>query len=99
MASAIRHMGILVESRLAEAARGSVDALYELGMVFSSGAEGLRVDFIEAHKWFNLAALKGDSRAQMCRADIAADMTTREIAEAQRQARTWLSSTTQRLAA
>jgi uncharacterized protein len=35
----------------------------------------------------------------MCRADISDDMTAREIAEAQRQARAWLQTTDQRRAA
>ena len=48
------------------------------------------VDLVEAHKWFNLAALSGCSRGQECRAEISVEMTAREIAEAQRQAREWL---------
>jgi hypothetical protein len=51
-----------------------------------------------AHKWFNLAALNGSERGQQCRAEIAEDMTAREIAEAQRQARAWLAETTRRAA-
>ena len=52
----------------------------------------LLVDLIEAHKWFNLAALSGCTRVQQCRAEIAIEMTAREIAERQRQARSWLCS-------
>ena len=77
----------LVRSRLAEA-----DALFELGVAFSTGRGGVDVDLIEAHKWFNLAALSGSTRGQECRAEIALEMTAREIAEAQRQARSWLSN-------
>jgi hypothetical protein len=47
------------------------------------------------HKWFNLAALSGDTRSQACRAEISYEMTAREIAEAQRQARAWLGQTGQ----
>jgi hypothetical protein len=57
------------------------------------------VDLIEAHKWFNLAALSGDTRSQACRADISFEMTAREIAEAQKAARAWLGATSQRHAA
>ena len=90
----------LLRSRLADAARGNVDALYELGVTYSTGRGGIAVDLIEAHKWFNLAALSGDTRSQMCRAEISVEMTAREIAEAQRQARAWLGATgTQRYAA
>ena len=56
----------------------------------ATGRGGIPVDLIEAHKWFNLAALSGDTRSQACRAEISIEMTAREIAEAQRQARAWL---------
>ena len=82
----------LIRSRLVEAEAGDVDALFELGVVYSTGQNGAPVDLIEAHKWFNLAALSGCTRGQECRAEIALEMTAREIAEAQRQARAWLSA-------
>ena len=81
----------LLESRLSDAARGDVEACYELGVAYSCGTSGLEVDLIQAHKWFNLAAVRGDERGQRLRAEIAEEMTAREIAEAQRQARAWLS--------
>jgi len=81
----------LLRSRIAEAEAGSVEALFELGVTYSTGRGGVSVDLIEAHKWFNLAALNGSTRGQECRAEIAVEMTAREIAEAQRQARAWLS--------
>jgi hypothetical protein len=87
----------LIRSRMADAERGDVDALFDLGVVYSTG-RGVPVDLIEAHKWFNLAALSGCTRGQQCRAEIAIEMSAREIAEAQRQARAWL-GTTQRYAA
>ena len=62
-------------------------------------AKGMHVDLIEAHKWFNLGALSGDTRSQQCRAEISVEMTARDIAEAQRQARAWIGATTQRYAA
>ena len=98
MAHSLKSAAFLIESRLADAARGSSDALYELGVAYSTGTHGLDVDLIEAHKWFNLAALSGDTRSQACRAEISIEMTAREIAEAQRQARSWLQSTTRRAA-
>jgi uncharacterized protein len=82
----------LLRSRLADAENGDVDALFELGITYSTGRGGIGVDLIEAHKWFNLAALSGSTRGQECRAEIALEMTAREIAEAQRQARSWLAS-------
>ena len=80
----------LLRSRIAEAEAGDVEALFELGVTYSTGRGGVSVDLIEAHKWFNLAALNGSTRGQECRAEIAIEMTAREIAEAQRQARAWL---------
>lgn len=85
----------LIESRISEAARGDANACFELGMAYSCGSGGVGVDLVEAHKWFNLAALSGDERGQRLRAEIAEEMSTREIAEAQRQARAWLSSHTE----
>ena len=82
----------LLRTRIAEAEAGSVDALFELGVTYSTGRGGIAVDLIEAHKWFNLAALNGSTRGQECRAEISIEMTAREIAEAQRQARSWLAS-------
>ena len=98
MGSSLKSARFLVESRLRDAARGDANACYDLGMVYSSGADGIGVDLIEAHKWFNIAAVSGDSRAQECRAEIAEDMTAREIIEAQKQARSWLQMTTLRAA-
>ena len=98
MGNSIKSAAFLIESRLADAARGNVDALFELGMTYSSGAGGVDVDLVEAHKWFNLAALSGSIEAQECRAEIADDMTAREISEAQRQARAWLALNQRRAA-
>ena len=93
MAISAKSAEFLLRSRLADAARGKVEALYDLGVTYSTGCGGVAVDLVEAHKWFNLAALSGDTRSQQCRAEIAVEMTAREIAEAQRQARAWLSGT------
>ena len=90
MGQSLKSAQFLMESRLADAARGNLDSCYELGMVFSSGAAGVTVYLIEAHKWFNIAAMRGSHAAQLCRAEIAEDMTAREIAMAQKLARAWL---------
>lgn len=80
----------LVASCLAAAANGDSNALFDLGVAYSTGSHGLECDMIEAHKWFNLAAVGGHEEAPHCRADVADEMTAREIAEAQRRAREWL---------
>ncbi|TMM48049.1 sel1 repeat family protein [Qipengyuania marisflavi] len=69
---------------------GSVDALFDLGVAFSAGGNGVTIDMVEAHKWFNIAAAQGHEDAAFCRADVSDEMTAREIAEAQRRARHWL---------
>jgi hypothetical protein len=99
MGSSFKSAQFLMESRLTDAAAGDVDALFDLGVAYSSGTDEIAVDLIEAHKWFNLAALSGDVRAQEWRAEIADEMSAREIAEAQRQARAWLGATQMRRAA
>lgn len=70
---------------------GDPEAQYELGLAYSTG-DGVPVDLIEAHKWFNLAAMAGDEAAKSWRHELAGDMTRAEIAEAQRQAREWITS-------
>ena len=99
MGNSLKSAAFLTESRIAGAAHGNVNALYELGVAYSTGSDGVDVDLIEAHKWFNLAALNGSRRGQESRAEIAEEMSAREIAEAQRQARACLSSTSHRVAA
>ncbi len=88
----------LLRSRIADVEAGDVEALFELGVTYSTGRGGTAVDLVEAHKWFNLAALSGCTRGQQCRAEISIEMTAREIAEAQRQARAWLGTTISRAA-
>ena len=99
MGSSFKSANFLMQSGLADAARGDADALYDLGIAYSTGSGGVDVDLIAAHKWFNLAALNGSEAATMCRADISDEMTAREIVEAQRQARAWLRAMDQRRAA
>jgi len=83
---------LLVAHCLAAAAQGDISAYYDLGVAYSTGSHGVDCDLVEAHKWFNLAAVKGHEEAAWCRADVSEEMTAREIAEAQRQAREWLKS-------
>lgn len=83
---------LMVANLLASAAEGDFNACFDLGVVYSTGSHGVAGDLIEAHKWFNLAASRGHEEAAWCRADVADEMTAREIAEAQRRARAWLSA-------
>lgn len=65
------------------------DVLFERGLYWASGRSGF-VDLIAAHKWFNLAALKGRVDAIEMRREIAQTMSDVEIAAAQRDARAWM---------
>ena len=85
-----------VAQYLAEAAAGDARAFFDLGVTFSTCSDGVAGDLIEAHKWFNLAVVAGHDCAQGCRADISEEMTSREIAEAQRRAREWIAATSRR---
>jgi TPR repeat protein len=59
--------------------------------VASIGRSGL-VDLVAAHKWFNLAALKGRKDAIALRQEVAGQMSESEISAAQREARAWVSA-------
>jgi uncharacterized protein len=63
----------------------TAEALFELGM-----KNCVANKFVEAHKWFNIAALKGSIDARFYRSDITREMSATDIAEAQRQARALL---------
>ena len=65
------------------------DVLFERGLYWSSGRSGV-VNLVAAHKWFNLAALKGRSDAIRMRREVAELMSEAEIAAAQREARDWM---------
>ncbi|HZT46970.1 MAG TPA: hypothetical protein VFA64_03275 [Hyphomicrobiaceae bacterium] len=70
-------------------AGGTPDALFELGLMYCAGRD-VELDLVEAHKWFNLAAMRGNQEAKRYRMEIAHEMSRAQIAEAQRQAREWI---------
>ncbi len=74
----------------AEAAANG-DVLFELGMLYASGRQGA-VDLVAAHKWFNLAAVKGRPDAIAMRREVAEMMSDADIAAAQREARAWMTA-------
>lgn len=65
------------------------DDFFGLGMSYSSGA-GVAVDLVQAHKWFNIAAMRGHPDGARLRKEIAEQMADAEIGCAQRAARDWL---------
>lgn len=81
----------ILDSTMAPLGEGPAagDVLFELGMMYSIGRD-VPVDLVAAHKWFNLAAMKGNADAIRLRREVAGQMSDAEIGAAQRAARDWL---------
>ncbi len=73
----------------AAAGNAQVDVLLQLGMMYATGRD-CDVDPVAAHKWLNIAAIKGSERAAKLRAELAATMPKSDIARALREAREWM---------
>ena len=86
-----RHELVDVESAALGQANTSSEALFELGLMYATG-RSVETNLVSAHKWFNLAAMRGNGEAIRLRREIAEQMSPVEIAEAQRAARAWLKS-------
>lgn len=72
-------------------ADASGDELFRLGLLYSTGQGGAPRDYVCAHMLFNLAAMRGSLEAKIYRKELSDEMASDDIAEAQRQAREWLS--------
>jgi TPR repeat protein len=70
-------------------AASNADILFEMGLMYATGRD-CAIDMIAAHKWFNIAAIKGCQRAAMLRSEIAETMSKSELAKALRDAREWM---------
>ncbi|MEP6343171.1 MAG: hypothetical protein ABJ275_07640 [Maricaulaceae bacterium] len=64
--------------------------LFRLGLMYSTVLEDRGPDFVEAHKWFNLAAMMGSTPAQAYREEITLEMSSKDVTLAQRAARGWM---------
>jgi uncharacterized protein len=71
------------------ASTASAEDMFDLGMRYCLGRD-VEQDLVSAHKWFNLAALKGNEDAKLYRCEISREMSPADIAYAQREARAWL---------
>ncbi|MCM2291962.1 sel1 repeat family protein [Allorhizobium sp. BGMRC 0089] len=60
-----------------------------LGLMYATG-RGCEQDLVAAHKWLNIAAIKGCDRSAALRADLAETMSKIQIAKALRAAREWM---------
>ena len=72
----------------AAAAAGDRRAMLALGRLYVRGL-GAPQDYLEAHKWLNLAASRGEMEALEERDELAAKMTPRQVAAAQERASSW----------
>ena len=63
--------------KLAEA--GENVAQLQLSLLFSTGQKGAPLDYITAHKWLNLAALRCNGDAKRLRSELAEGMSREEI--------------------
>jgi TPR repeat protein len=86
-----RNMTEMELKGLATLDASNADVFYQLGILYSAGGE-IQTDYVTAHKWFNIAASRGNAEAMRMRREIAEEMSEVEVATAQRAARDWLKS-------
>ena len=70
------------------AAAGDAQAMLGLGRLYLQGL-GVLQDYVEAHKWFNLAASRGEADGARERDALAEKMTPQQVATAQERAAGW----------
>jgi TPR repeat protein len=68
------------------AEQGGDHAQFYLGLMYANG-EGVIQDYTRAHMWWNIAASQGHEEAMENRDKVAKEMTSLQIAEAQKLAR------------
>jgi TPR repeat protein len=75
-----------------EAVCGNADAadLFRLGLIYSTDHEDRGPDYIEAHKWFSLAAMMGSDAARSYCSELKIEMSREDLTLAQRAARGWM---------
>jgi uncharacterized protein len=71
------------------AAQAGGESFYELGLMYAAGRT-VPVERVAAHKWLNIALAQGFRPAASLRAELAQEMSSDEIAAAQREARLFL---------
>jgi TPR repeat protein len=65
------------------------DDLYRAGLAYATGT-GTDINLVEAHKWFNLAAVRGHEDARTQRQEMAEMLSSDEVKIALQSARDWL---------
>lgn len=77
----------------------TTDDLFKLGLIYSTDVEDRGPDYVEAHKWFSLAAMMGSAPAKAYREDLKFEMSSEDLTLAQKAARGWLAENRTKLAA
>lgn len=67
----------------------SPEDAFQMGLSAAVGLDS-EVDLVEAHKWFNIAAMRGLTEARLRRQELAELMTGAQVAAAQKAAREWI---------
>ena len=70
------------------AEQGYSEAQFSLGVCYENG-DGVAVDFIEAYKWFLLAATSEKERVDKMRSSLTKRMAAEHITEAEARAKKW----------
>lgn len=78
------------ETKAAIMQSANSEDLFRLGLMYSTDLEDRGADFVEAHKWFNLAAMLGSQPAKAYRDEIKMELSVEELTLAQRAARGWM---------
>lgn len=78
------------EARDAIASNAKGEDLFRLGLIYSTDLEDRGPDFVEAHKWFNLAAMMGSQPAKAYREELKQEMSNSDVTLALKAARGWL---------
>ena len=65
------------------------DMLCDMGLMYATG-RNCDIDMVAAHKWLNIAAIKGSDRAAELRAELSGSLSKSELAKALKQAREWM---------
>jgi TPR repeat protein len=68
--------------------QGEALAQAKLGLLYYEG-NGVPQDYVQAHMWYNLAAAQGNETPRELRDDLSKQLTSAQIAEAQKMAREW----------
>ncbi len=70
------------------AERGKAVAQWSLGIMYERG-RGVPQDYVQAYRWYTLAAGQGDDLAEKFKDHLEKSMSLEQLAEAQRLAREW----------